>query len=221
MSDWIPEKEVPFFNLANQFVPPIVANPADFGLVTADGLALHDALYAYTTKRALRIAADAVAAQALTEQNMAEAALKVLMRADGAEIQARPATTDAQRTLLGLPIHKTTHTPVGAPTVAPVLAIAAGHALETVWEWHSEATPKSKARPAGVRATELRMQVGGTPPTDPLAMTNVRVVNNSPDTVQHAPAEGGAVVYGIARYISTLGEPGPWGNITTGTVPHI
>jgi len=26
---------------------------------------------------------------------------------------------------------------------------------------------------------------------------------------------------GIARYISTRGEPGPWGNLTPGTVPRL
>lgn len=108
-----------------------------------------------------------------------------------------------------------------APTVAPVLAIKGGAALETVWAWRSGATPDSKARPPGVQTTELRMQVGGTPPTDPETMANLGNINNSPNVEQHTSGQGGQLVYGVGRYISTRGEPGPWGNVATGTIPHL
>ena len=221
MPDWIPQQDDAFFALANKFVPPIVATPAAFGLETADGTALHDAFYTYTIKRAARVSADGVAATALVVEHAAQDALTVLLRADGKFIQARPATTDEQRSTVGLPIHKTTQTPVPAPTVAPELIIKAGAALETIWSWRSAATPGSKARPPGVRTTELRMQVGGTPPTDPETMTDLGNINNSPNTEHHDVAQGGQLVYGIGRYISTRGEPGPWGNVATGTIPHL
>lgn len=217
MPDWIPAEEGAFDNLAEQFTNAIATAPTAYGLVAADGTALSEALYAYTTAENEEHKALAFWKARLADKEATRAALTALMREDGGRIQANSKVTDANRELAGLPIHKTTRTPVPPPTTVPVLMINASRRLEHVIAWRDVSTPTTKARPKGAAGLELFIKIG----TAPAGLEDCRslgVITRSPNLEEFETADGGKVAYYIGRWVSTTGAHGPTSEIASATI---
>ena len=82
------------------------------------------------------------------------------------QMQKNPAVTDTQRSAMKVTVPKTTHTPAGVPTSRPVAKIDTAERLRHTINFTDEATPTSRAKPAGVAVCEVCFSIGTTaPPT--------------------------------------------------------
>lgn len=82
--------------------------------------------------------------------------------------------------------------------------------LEQVIHFFDEATPNSKAKPAGVRACELWCKIGGAPPVDASELLYLATDTKSPYIAHFEGATAGQTVHYWLRWVNTRNEPGPW-----------
>lgn len=110
---WLPLKDADLLSFMQNMSAKITATPTDFGLQAADATALAALLTSY--EDALAAASDPATRTpvSVTAKDVAEA------RSLAKRIQATPTVTPDQKSSLGLPIHKTTVTPIPAPLLNP------------------------------------------------------------------------------------------------------
>jgi hypothetical protein len=135
-----------------------------------------------------------------------------------------PAMTDADRTLMGLPIHKTTRTPVPPPTdlVELLLRQLAGYRVEATFfpvSLNSAAKERHEAKPFGVRGAELAWAVLPEPPKSLAELVHSVFDTHSPYTFQFDLPDAGKTLYVCARWENTTGQKGPWGDIKSVIIP--
>jgi hypothetical protein len=221
MADYIPEDEDEFNNyITTKFLPYATANATPLGLSTAQITALTAAKVAWGYAYTAHLNAQIAAVGATTDKNTKLDDLKELIRQAAATVQANPAVTDAQKELLGVTVRKTTRTPADVPTTIPIIQrIDTSTRAILRLNFVDSATPDSKAKPAGVRACELRQQVGGTAPTDPQNMAFLAMESRSPYRADFDADDIGKTAYFAARWVNTRNQPGPWSQIYMAVIP--
>ena len=159
------------------------------------------------------------------EKNTVKAALKAAIRqAVKAYLMYNPAVTDADRDGLGLPIHKTTRTPVPPPTqlVDFFLKQSAGSRVEAHYAPHdqnAEMKEKREAKPYGVRGAEFGWAVLPEPPKSYDDLVHSAFDTRSPYTFQFDLPDAGKTLYVCARWENTTGQKGPWSEIKSVIIP--
>ena len=133
------------------------------------------------------------------EKNTVKAALKAAIRQAVKEyLMYNPAVTDADRDGLGLPIHKTTRTPVPPPTQLVDFFLA---------------------KPYGVRGAEFGWAVLPEPPKSYDDLVHSAFDTRSPYTFQFDLPDAGKTLYVCARRENTTGQKGPWSEIKSVIIP--
>jgi hypothetical protein len=128
------------------------------------------------------------------------------------------AVTDKDRDDLGLPIHKTTRTPVPKPTTRLEATVKpTGPAEVTIWFRDENET--GKAKPTGVHGAETAWAILETPPTDWTQLTHSAFDTNSPLVLTFTGEERGKTLYFALRWENTRGEKGPWNEIMSAVIP--
>ena len=129
-----------------------------------------------------------------------------------------PAVSDEDRTNMGLPIHKTTHTPAPEPDKAPEFRIDTSVIRRLTIHFQAEGS-KTKAKPAGVHGAEAKWAVLAAPPTTVDELIHSSFDTNSPLTLEYGEPERGKTVYICLRWENTRGVKGPWSDIVMAIVP--
>ena len=111
--DYIVSGDDPFNHFLTDFMAYATANAAACGLTPAQLTALTAAVAPWTTEYPAYTSAKAALDMARETKDTARHTVETALRQTIATIQANPAVTDATRVGLGIPVHKTTHTPVG------------------------------------------------------------------------------------------------------------
>ena len=155
--------------------------------------------------------------EAKQTKDAARALLTTAVRAVNNSVQANGTITDAQRAGAGLPVHKTSHTPVPAPQTAPMIFKLDNEHLVQRLHFVDSATPGSKARPAGAALCEIRQQIvaaGGAAPTDAATMPMLALDSRPPHRTDFDSGDVGKTAYYALRWVSGKGEQGPWSGIS-------
>jgi hypothetical protein len=181
-----------------------------FGIPTAvfDQLSEYGRVY----EEALLAATDPVTRTKVTVQkkNDARDALKKFIRGMVKEYLANNhLVTNADRVLLGLPVHDDKPTPIDPPTDVP-----RGNADTSTHQRHflsveSSASSK-KGKPDKVHGFEVWSKVGGEPPADETEWTYVNTATRSPMRIDYPMADVGKTVYYRFRWVNNRNQPGPW-----------
>lgn len=198
----------------------VANNAAALGITPAQvtDLTAQNTLFGYAYSGHLN--AEAAYHASTDEKNLTMANLTSTIRSLAAQMQANPAVTDMQKENMGLPVHKTSRTPVPAPTTSPVIqrfdtATRASLTLDIV----DHDTPNTRAKPEGVHSCEVRMTLGGTAPTDPAAMPLLANITRSPHMVEFDIPEVGQTAHFALRWLNSRGKPGPWSQFYQAVVP--
>jgi hypothetical protein len=135
-----------------------------------------------------------------------------------------PAMTDIDREQMGLPIHKTTRTPVPPPTalVELLLRQLAGYRVEATFfpvSMDTTAKERHEAKPFGVRGVELRWAILPEPPKSLAELVHSVFDTHSPYTFQFDLPDSGKTLYICARWENTTGQKGPWNEIKSIIIP--
>jgi hypothetical protein len=132
-----------------------------------------------------------------------------------------PILTHEDFRMLGLPIHKTTHTPVPQPldkvdfTIEPKF----GSRLLVHYHAHEDDADKRNARPYGVHGVEIAWAILDTPPTAYEELVHSTFDTRPPYTFQFNLTDAGKRFYCCLRWENTRGEKGPWSEIQSAIIP--
>ena len=217
--DYIPAPDADINNWQPTLLSYITANRAALGVSTGALTALTDAQTAWTAAYGTHLTSQATATSDRQTKDDARTAYVTLIRAAVGQMQKNPAVTDTQRQAMQITVPDTTHTPAGVPASRPTVKIDSSQRLSHKLEFRDEATPTSRAKPAGVAACEVWLFTGTTPPAGPAAMHLQAVDRSTPYLMEFDSADAGKTAWWALRWVNTAGEHGPWSTTVSATIP--
>src|ERR1035437_2032269 len=146
---------VPFSNYVNTNAAAMGLAPNDIAPLTAAVATWGTAYPAHTTA--------AAATAATTNKDQARTAIESLTRPLIQQLQASPKVTNAQRNTMKITVRATTRTRASVPQTAPMATVDTSRRLQHIIDFRDTASPKSKAKPAGVAGCEIWGKVGRAP----------------------------------------------------------
>lgn len=219
-NDFIPVKDAELGPFAINMAAAVGDSLTLYGISDAQNVALQNAMNAWTPAFDASLDADAAARAATATKDTARATLVAAIRACNASVQAFPACTDANKEIAGFPVYKTGRTPVPPPTTAPIVISAMPQAaLHQVIEFRDQSTPSKRAKPAGVTGAEVWCKVGAPAPVDGTGCTFLGLDTRTPYLAEFDTEDSGKAVWYVLRWVSTTGQPGPWGPVFAAVVP--
>jgi len=219
MADYIPSSDAEFNGWLGNFVTYASANLAELGLVAGDLDVITTAQTAWAGALASHVTAQQAAKSATQQKNADRAATVSLVRALAGQLQASADVDDTERAGLGITVPDAEPTPVGPPTTRPFLLTGCLQRLQHTIAFMDEATPTSKAKPAGVMGVEIWVKVGDPAPVDPIAdLRFLGVDTRTPYLAEYSGADGGQPAHYMARWVNAKGEKGPWSETLTVTI---
>lgn len=216
--DFIPSADSLFFNWVKIFAEFIAANFAALGLTTAQNTALQALFADWIADYPKHLSAQATATSLAQKKDSSRTKLENFVRELTALIQANSSVTNEQRAALGITVPKSTKTLSPVPETRPMAYVDNKNRLEHIIHFFDEATPKSKAKPEGVRACEIWIKIGGTPPTDAKELTYLASDTRSPYVVHFNGEDAGKMAHYMLRWLNTRNEPGPWSETVSATI---
>ena len=218
--DYVPGPDAEFDSWQQNWLTYAAANAAALGLDPLLEIpAIQAAQTAWDTDYDGHLTASAAAQAARAAKDAERVTYMTLLRSFSQQIQKRTGTTDEQRGGLGITIPDTEPTPVPAPTTAPSLNIATPERLRHVVEASKTAEEGAGlGKPTGVRGVQLWRKIGDPPPAGESDFEFVAEFTRTRMTLDYQMTQGGETVYYQARWVSTRGETGPWGELVSATV---
>jgi hypothetical protein len=219
-SDYIPRTEADFDKWQNPFVLNVSENAARYGISGSKTGKLAQLQSDWTTT--YQLASDpATRTKAIIEKkNEARDNLVQFIRELVRQhLTYNDAVTNADRDNLGLPIHKTTHTPVPVPTDYP------GHEVDThilrqlIIRFFVLGGKHTSAKPFGVHGVELLWAILAAPPTRLSDLTHSSFATHSPITLAFEEDQRGKTLYYCLRWENTRGQKGPATEIFSIIIP--
>jgi len=118
--------------------------------------------------------------------------------------------TDSDRVQMGLTVKSETRTPAAVPATSPLGTVDFGVRLQHTLRISDEATPQSKAKPAGVHGCEVWVKLGGEAPKDVSELTFLGTSTGNSYTTNYEGKQANILAYYWLRWVNTRGEHGPW-----------
>ena len=211
MADYIPQNDAEFNLWQTNLIDIVGANLAPWGILADDFTALvgtqgvWNAAFTKASNRQNRTSADVQA------KDDARKSYEKSLRTFVAQWLANNSkVTNSDRERMGLTVKSGTRTPIPAPTSLPVGIVDFSVRLQHTISFSDEATPRSKAKPAGVHGCEIWMKIDGPAPVDASELSYVATDTSSPYTLNFEGKHAGKTVYYWLRWVNTRGEHGPW-----------
>ena len=221
MKSVFPRREGDFNGWSNRYSEVIAANPNQYFLTGEEVTHLQQLQADWDKTYADSIAASDQARAAMQAKNDARDALEQMVRSTAKRIMADDRITDVLRKDAGLPVHKTTRTPVPVPVTAPM-----GHVVGTDRLEHSilvtdAQTPTKRRKPAGVIGCETFLLIRDLPSFDPDEYKLIGLWTRYPEVVDFEAEDAGKTAHYLFRWFNTKGEKGPWSDVTSATIPSV
>jgi len=204
-NNWI----VPFSNFVNTNAAAMRLAPNDIAPLTA---AVATWSMAYPAHNA------ATASATTTNKDQARTAIESLTRPLIQQLQASPKVTNAQRNTMKITVRATTRTRASVPQTAPMATVDTSRRLQHIIDFRDTASPKSKAKPAGVAGCEIWGKVGSPAPTDISQLVYVATDSGTPYLAEYTGAQAGQMVCYWLRWVNPRGEKGPWSEAVSATI---
>jgi hypothetical protein len=216
--DYIPENDNDFVDWLNNFLPKANADKAKLNVADAD-LAdltnLRDTLATALADEAARKSAFEASKQT---RRGARKDTERKARSLAQHIQRQESVTDALRASLRLTVPDAEPSPAPAPVSFPILTIDTSKRLQHGLKMRDNATPDSRALPAGVDRIEIHRYVGTTAPTDTSQFLMIDTATRNTYTAKYQSADAGKTAYFNLRYVGTNGDKGPWSETISATI---
>ncbi|MDR0982288.1 MAG: hypothetical protein LBM07_03470 [Culturomica sp.] len=134
-------------------------------------------------------------------------------------ITYNPKVSDEDKMAMGLPLHKTTRTPVPVPDTVPDVTGIDRNMIRCLTISFRNSGSDHRAKPAGVQGAVVKWIVSDTPPTGIDVFTHSALDTKSPITLEFEEEQRGKVVYFALAWQNTKGEMGHFGEIQSSIVP--
>ncbi|MDR0694670.1 MAG: hypothetical protein LBF81_05165, partial [Prevotellaceae bacterium] len=129
-----------------------------------------------------------------------------------------PAVT-ADRENFGLPVHKTTRTPVPVATMPPDYELELSVPGRITFHFFEKGGKHAEAKPFGQHGAEIGWSLGGERPARWQDLSHSSFDTHSPLTLSFENDQRGQPLYFALRWENTRGEKGPWSEIQETMVP--
>jgi hypothetical protein len=215
MADYIPQNDAKMNLWQKNLVDIVESKVTEWGILDTDFAfikskqALWEPAFDKASNKQNRTAADVLAKDEAYDEYVA-----VLRPFVAQWLANNNKVTDSDRARMGLTVKTGTRTATSIPSTSPVGSIDFSIRLQHTIHFSDEASPRSKAKPAGVHGCEIFMKVDGETPKDASELTYVATDTATPYVVKFDGTKAGKMVYYWLRWVNTRGECGPW-SITT------
>ena len=118
--------------------------------------------------------------------------------------------SDSDRTLMGLTVKSGTRTPAPVPSTSPLGTVDFSVRLQHTLHLSDQATPQSKAKPAGMHGCEVWVKLGGEAPKDASELSYLGIATSFSYTTTYEGKQANTMAYYWLRWVNTRGERGPW-----------
>jgi hypothetical protein len=218
MPDYIPPKDSDFNNWVKILCPYAHTEMASLGISVPQDAALQAALASWSIDYPALLSAQNTADQAAQVKKTTRKDFEAIIREIVSGVQANPSVTNEQKAALGITIYKETKTPSPVPITRPMAEVDNKNRLQHTINFFDEKTPKSKAKPDGVRGCEIWEKIGGTPPADKSELVYAAMDSKTPYVNHFSGADAGKTVHYWLRWVNTRGEAGPWSETISVTI---
>lgn len=195
----------------------LTGNEPDYGMTAADSTAATAALDDAETEMD---ELDALRAQVAAKRGSRDNAIDNVINLFGEQFdKARLAVGNDPSKLgnINLDVYDTTPTTPDSPTSAPFAQIDVGILRHTLKVRDSD-TPDKRGKPAGMRGYEVYRKVGGDAPAADSDFTMLAFNTTSEYVINYEMTDKGKQAWYRLRWVTTSGEPGPWGPTAEATV---
>jgi len=220
--DYIPGSDTEFQAWASNFITYASAHAAELGIDPAVMVAILADFTAFAEKLAANVTAQQAAQAARQAKDGSRDTLESAIRQLVRQLQASGDVDDSERAALGITIPDTVRTPsTGGIDTRPIGMVDTSQRLRHEIRFVDEATPTSRAKPAGVMGCEIWVKVaaqGEAPPADPNELSFVSMDTASPFVAEYDGADGGKTAHYMLRWCKSGGEKGPWSETISATI---
>jgi len=216
--DYIPRSDKDFDNFSVTFCDYTNTNFAALGLTVAQNTTLQALKTTWQTDYPAHILEQAKATSVAQKKDITRSKFEKVIREFSGIMQSNAVVTNDQKGALGITIPKTTKTPTPVPATRPIGKIDNVNRLEHIVQFFDESTQNSKAKPDGVRACEIWIKVGGTPPLDEKEIKYLATDTKSPHIVHFAGEDIAKMAHYMLRWVNSRNEPGPWSETISVTI---
>lgn len=218
MPSYIPSKDAQLDDWASNFKTLIAASPTTYGLVASDATSITNAFNSWHTAFLAATNPTTRTKATIETKKLQKASMLSVVRGYAATIRVNKAITNELKIGLGLHIPDTTRTPVPPPVTQPVLKIAKiAQGYQDV-QATDEATPLSRARPAGSVGLLVYRFVGAESTNAPADATFLTFVGKPSLKATFTEADRGKTVTYFARWTNARGEVGPWSQAVSAAI---
>jgi hypothetical protein len=212
---FVPSKDEDFQAFINPLVDYVKVRGEGFNIPDTRTTALDTLRVAFNTALNVSTNEETRTKAAVLKKNQAREALEKYARQYVAEFLVRNLlVTDADRTNMRVPIHKTTRTDAKDPTTHPILKNLK-HLASRVYEFFVEDSEhEGRAKPEQVHGFEVGYIIGVAGQTIvPEMFTHSLFYTSSPARIHLPPEAIGLTLYSAYRWENTRGAKGPWSEV--------
>jgi hypothetical protein len=219
LAPYIPPKDAALDSWSANFSTLITADPATYGLVTGDAVAIASVVNAWHAAYLLVTSPSTKTASTVSAKNVARVSMLGTVRPYAQTISLNAGVTADNKIAVGVNPRTSVPTPVTTPTTYPLLTVATALALQHIIRYRDQlASPSVKSKPYGVLAVQLFGNASATAITDPTTLMYLQSVPKSPFLQAWPSGTAGQKAYYSARYVTRKGLLGPWSPIVSFTI---
>lgn len=222
MPDYIPGSDTGFQAWVDNFVSYASAHLVELGIGPPDMIPIATGRADFDTKMSANVTAQQAAQSARQAKDASRDQLESLIRQLVRQLQASGDVDNSERAALGITVPDTIRTTaVGGISTRPIGAVDTSQRLRHEIRFTDEATPTSRAKPAGIMGCEIWVKVaavGEAAPSSADELSFISMDTASPYIVEYDGKDGGKTAHYMLRWVKTSGEKGPWSETISATI---
>jgi len=222
MADYIPRSDTEFQAWVDNFVTYAQTHLLELGLGILDVVPIATGRADFDTKMSANFTAQQAAQSARQAKDASRDQLESLIRQLVRQLQASGDVDNSERAALGITVPDTIRTTaVGGISTRPIGAVDTSQRLRHEIRFTDEATPTSRAKPAGVMGCEIWVKVaavGEAPPAGADELSFLSMDTASPYIIVYDGKDGGKTAHYMLRWVKSSGEKGPWSETISATI---
>jgi hypothetical protein len=206
----IPAGDGPARDYFNDYATIVAADPAKYGLSTADSAAITAAAQAYSSCYTLATSAPTRTELTIIAKDEARNACEALIRLYSIQIKYNAGISTEDKAALRIAQPNTSRTSRNVSETLPLLSIIGVLQGSQTLRFSDSTTPDSRAKPFGAQMLELRVNIAETAGGEAEEARPCGIYSKNPIGVAFNPADNKKVATYWGRWANTKGQFGPW-----------
>lgn len=207
---YIPSEDANALPWMQSFSGGITANPALYGLTTADATAIAAAVANFATALATATAPTTRTPVAVSAKDTARNSAEAMCRQFAIQIKYNDGVSDNDKIAIGVRPVNPNREPINVPDTSPILSIIAATPGAQTLRYSDSLTPDSPAKPFGAAQIQLFVAVADQATENADDAKFLGAFTRNPVGVEFAQTDDGKMATYFARWASRKGEVGPW-----------